>query len=64
MSKWFCFAFFLGGGESLYLEFYVGLKKDLFKELPSPIMVDTSNLHVTLLIFKKVGKPIRIPHGL
>ena len=48
MSKWFCFApppFFFGGS-FLYLELYVGLKKNLFKGLPSPIKADTSNLHV------------------
>jgi len=48
MSKWFYFAFFFFffWGSFLYFEFYVGLKKNLFKELPSPIKVDTFKLHV------------------
>lgn len=65
MSKWFRFAllcFFFLEEVLLCLEFYVVLKKDLFRELPSRIIVDTCKLHVTLLIFKKVGKPIRYTH--
>ena len=41
----FCLLFFFLGS-FLYLEFYVGLKKNLFEELPSTIKVDTFKLHV------------------
>ena len=46
MSKWFCFAFYFFFRKFSILGVLCRAEKNLFKELPSPIKVDISNLHV------------------
>lgn len=47
---WFCFALLFLEEVLLCLKFYVVLEKELFKELPSPITVDTWSDILTFML--------------